>query len=337
MELITDNKNFDDFLKSRFVSGAFLQSSFWQEFLKKQNKRFWQLGVIEDENVIATALFYENKLPLDRSYLYSPKGPLISNVVSLDKQKEALELILSKARDITIDTKRKEEIFFRLELEDPKLILKRLVKSKDVQPRDSWVLDIDKDHKELLANMHTKTRYNIALAKRKKVEVYFSKEQKDLEDFLRLTHQTAKRNQISVHSDNYYKMLFETLVEHHCGELVVAKLEDKVVAVNMLIHFGQATTYLHGASDYQFRKYMAPQLLQWESIKKAQELGNKIYDFWGIAPEDGSKASWQGFTRFKKSFGGRAVFSPGAYDLIYDKSWYSLYNLSSKIRTLFKI
>jgi lipid II:glycine glycyltransferase (peptidoglycan interpeptide bridge formation enzyme) len=81
---------------------------------------------------------------------------------------------------------------------------------------------------------------------------------------------------------------------------------------------------------------MAPQLLQWESIKRAKEAGKEIYDFWGIAPEDGSKPKWEGFSRFKKSFGGRAIISSGAYDLIYDTSWYNVYNLAFKLRRLLR-
>ncbi len=336
MELVIDNNNYDDFLKTRFVSGNFLQSSFWQDFLNQQSIRSWRATVLDNEQVVATCLFYENKLPLDRSYLYASKGPVISAVISEDKRIEVLELILSKARDITVATRKQEEIFFKLELETSDLLLDSLTKSRDVQPCDTWVLDLNKDVKMLLGDMHAKTRYNIALATKKGVKVRFSREAEDLKHFFRLNKKTASRNQITTHSEEYYQKLFKVLIDNDAGELAVAEIDGTVVAINILVNFGKATTYLHGASDYGFRKYMAPQLLQWGSIKRAMDIGKEIYDFWGIAPEDGSKAKWGGFTRFKKSFGGRAVTSLGAHDLIYNTSWYKLYNLSSKLKRLLK-
>jgi len=336
MKLVLDNDNYDDFLKTRFVSGNFLQSSIWQDFLNKQSIRSWRTTVLEEDKIIATCLFYEKRLPLNRSYLYAPKGPIFSNEFSEDKKTEALQLILSKARDITIVTKKQEEIFFKLELEDSRLILPRLKKTKDVQPRDTLVLDLAKDVKILLGDMHAKTRYNIALANKKNVKIRFSTEEKDLEYFFKLNRKTAKRNQIVTHSEEHYRKLFKTLISKAAGELAIAEIDNTVVAVNIVVYFGKTATYLHGSSDYGFRKYMAPQLLQWESIKRAKESGNEIYDFWGIAPEDGSKKNWEGFTRFKKSFGGRVITSPGAYDLIYDTTWYNLYHLGVKLKYLIK-
>ncbi|OGY93386.1 MAG: hypothetical protein A2406_00135 [Candidatus Komeilibacteria bacterium RIFOXYC1_FULL_37_11] len=336
MKLVLDYKQYDDFLKARFVSGNFLQSSLWEDFLSRQGLKFWRATVLEQEKNIATGLFYEKKLPFSRAYLYAPKGPIVDLGISQTEQREALELILSKARDISIDTKKQEEIFFKLELESSSGLLKNIKKSKDIQPRDTWVLDLDKEQKDLLAVMHPKTRYNIALANKKGVKVRFSKKEADLKYFFRLNKKTASRNQITTHPDDYYQKLFQVLVDKDAGELALAEIDGQIVAANILIYFGQSATYLHGASDYAFRQYMAPQLLQWESIKRAHSLGKKIYDFWGIAPQDGSKPNWEGFSRFKKSFGGRAIYSPGAHDLIYDSFWYTLYNLNTKVKSLLK-
>lgn len=336
MNLVLDNNQYDDFLSARFISGGFLQSSIWEKFLTKQEINFWRATVLDNNQIIATCLFYEKKLPLDRSYLYAPKGPVIDEAISEDKQVEALELILSQARTITIKTKRQEEIFFKIEVAKEHLILKTLKKSAAVQPQDTWVLDLEPDLKTLLGNMHAKTRYNIALANRKGVRVRFSSDVEDLKYFLKLNKKTSQRNNIVTHSAEYYQKLFGVLVDEGAGELALAEADGQVVAANILINFGKTSTYVHGASDYNFRNYMAPNILQWESIKRAKTAGKEVYDFWGIAPSDGSKESWEGFSRFKKSFGGREILSPGAYDLIYNFSWYNLYNLGARFKYLFK-
>jgi len=332
MELLVDNNLIvDDFLKTRFISGNFLQSSWWRDFLKIQGKNFWQIVVVENNETIASCLLYENILPLGRSYLYAPKGPIVSYNISENARREAMALILSKARDITAATKKRAEIFLKVEPIDSSLILADLKKADDIQPRETWALDLDKDIKELLGLMHAKTRYNIALARKKGVGVRFSQKPDDLKHFLELIGKTAERNQISVHSADYYKKLFEILVKYGTGGLYLAEINKQVIAANIVVRFGEVVTYVHGASDYNFRSSMAPHLLQWEAIRESQSLGYKFYDFWGVAPSDGSRPRWEGFTRFKKSFGGRLLVSPGAYNLIYNPTWYRLYSLSSQI------
>ncbi len=336
MKVLVEDNNYDDFLKNRFLSGSFLQSSYWKYFLKKQNKRYWQLAVIDNNETIAVCLIYENKLPFDRSYIYSPKGPIFLPNLSGEQKKEALELILSKARDITIKTKKKEEVFFRLETEENKNIYDFLIKTNDIQPRDTLVLGLKKDIKELLSEMHQKTRYNIGLANRRGVKVVFSKKKEDIKYFLEVIKKTASKKQITIHSDEYYKLLYYTLIEKGVGQLCLASVNNNIVAANLIINFGNTVTYLHGGTDYSFRKYMAPYLLQWETIKQAKEKGFSFYDFWGVAPEDGSKTKWSGITRFKKGFGGDIITGPGTYDMVYDKQMYFIYNLFKKIKKIIK-
>lgn len=334
MDLVSEIANNNKLLEAKFVSGNFLQSSIWKNFLDAQQKRNWQLFVREGKKIIATCLIYENKLPFGKSYLYSPKGPLFFEELSDNKRQEVMSLILSKARDITSQTTKHEEMFYILETDEPKNLIAELKKSDDIQPRDTWVLNITKDTKELLADMHAKHRYNIALAGRKKVKVEFSTKEGDIYKFLDLNRKTALKNKIQTHSDEHYKLLWKTLLKNNAGFLALANVEGEVIAANMMVNFGQAVTYLHGAADYNYRQYMAPHLLQWETIKKAKEEGYKIYDFWGIAPSDGSKPSWEGFSRFKKGFGGELIQSPGAHNFIYDNTWYKIYLWASKIKRI---
>jgi len=329
-----DNQGVDQFLQSRFVSGSFLQSTFWEKFLNKQGLRSWRLNISDGNRLLATCLVYEKKLPLEKSYLYAPKGPIFSSAASDQQRKEALKLILGKIRDVTVYTDRFSEVFFRMELEHREDLVPKLKRGEDVQPRETWVLYLDKTEEELAAQMHQKTRYNINLAKKHGVKSRFSTDLADLEKFLSLMNKTTERNQIAGHPHKYYKQLFETILQEDSGYLAIAEKDGQVLAANMMINFGQVTTYVHGASDYNQRQLMAPHLLQWETIQRAKSQGLTVYDFWGIAPEDGSKKRWEGFSRFKQGFGGRRINSAGAYDLVFDSGMYWLYNAARKIRKL---
>lgn len=334
MQLVIDNSNHDIFLNTKFSPGSFLQSGLWRDWLSKQGKKYWQLVVLDEQKIVATCLLYENKLLLGHNYLYAPKGPFFSQQLSLEQRKLALDLILSKVRDVTADTSKSAEIFFKLDLPEPLPLPAELIKSDDIQPRDTWVLDLNTGTENILAQMHPKTRYNINLAERKGVKTEFSQQEKDIEFFLELITKTAVKNQISVHSANYYRGLWQTLLKNKSGDLCIARIDGQPVAANIVVRFGQTATYLHGASDYKFRAYMAPHLLQWDTIRKMKECDCTIYDFWGVAPADGSKPKWEGFSRFKKSFGGRLVTSPGAHSIIYDNSWFGIYRAIRKMKSI---
>ncbi|MDD5749418.1 MAG: peptidoglycan bridge formation glycyltransferase FemA/FemB family protein [Patescibacteria group bacterium] len=336
MRLLRNEVDYDYFLQSRFISGAFLQSSLWRNFLKKQKKTYWQTVVFKDDELAALCLFYQNELPFDFSYLYAPKGPVVAYNLSPEERKEALALILSSARDVSVETKKKKELFFKFEPSDQFLLQDDFTKENDVQPKETWVIDLNKNEDELLAAMHAKTRYNINLARKKGVKIRFSRQEKDFDSFYFLIKETSRRNNIISHSRQYYQLLYQVILEHQAGHLAIAELAGQVLAANLVINFSPAATYLHGGADYKQRQLMAPHLLQWESIKKAKIEGLHFYDFWGIAPEDGSKPSWQGISRFKKSFGGRSLVYPGAYNLIYNQNWYNLYDLSKRFRRCFK-
>ncbi|MFA5127073.1 MAG: peptidoglycan bridge formation glycyltransferase FemA/FemB family protein [Patescibacteria group bacterium] len=335
MRVFLDSKNQDQWLEKSGASGAFLQSSLWQKFLDRQGKKNWTLNLESKSRIIGRCLLYETKLGLGKSYLYAPKGPIWANDLAADEILIGTKLLLSSVRDITIETRQYQEIFFRLEPQ-AKIELENTWRAIDIQPRETWCTNLDLDNEALLRQSHPKTRYNIALAKRKGVRIVFSQTEKDLEVFLSLLKKTAKRNHIGLHSGEYYHQLWSVLLADNSGELALAYAGNQVVAANFLIKFGQTATYLHGASDYQNRSLMAPQLLHWESIKRYRDQGYKTYDWWGIAPEDGSKPGWQGVTRFKQGFSGRRVYSAGTYDFVYDHSWYKFYAYLRKARRFFR-
>ena len=110
-------------------------------------------------------------------------------------------------------------------------------------------------------------------------------------------------------------------------KLFLAEYQKEIIAGGIFAFFGQAVTYLHGASANQYRNVMAPHLLQWHLISLAKKLGYRHYDFFGI-----NEVKWPGVTRFKKGFGGRVVEYPGTFDLIFQPAWYNFYKTGRRIR-----
>jgi len=278
---------------------SFLQSKAWLDFQKLLGRKVWQ---VEGVGII------RYNLPFKKSYLYSPRceGKFFS------------ALFLEKTKEIA---KKENSIFFKAEPQE-NIDLKQFgfVKAHDIQPQKTLILDILRSEQELLEKMHHKTRYNIGLAEKKGVKV--KKDRTLFEEFWRLMQETTKRDGFRSHPKDYYKKLLEI----PNTELFIAEYQNKIIAANIVVFYDKQAIYLHGASDYEHRNLMAAPLLQWEQIKEAKKRGCIEYDFWGI-----DEIKWPGVTRFKKSFNGKEIEYPGAFDLIFQPFWYKIYQIARKI------
>ncbi len=210
-------------------------------------------------------------------------------------------------------------------------------KIKSRQPNATWVIDLDKTEEELLAAMHQKTRYNINLAQRKGVEVRMGK---DGALFNTLMRETAARDGFTSYSAKYY----EQFLQIPFVEQLTAWQGDQALATGLFVRYNGVYTYVHGASYHAARAAMAPQLLQWEAVRRARELGYMQYDFWGIAPpatndetEIFHNYTWSrnhslsGVTRFKVGFGGRAIVYPSAWQVVLKPGVHKLYSLIHRL------
>jgi lipid II:glycine glycyltransferase (peptidoglycan interpeptide bridge formation enzyme) len=328
---IIEKEQLDSFVSAQDNS-QLLQSWNWSVFQEKAGHQVWRFGLWEQKKLLATAVLIEHLLPLNKSYLYCPRGPILKKGLSEREKTVALKLILSKARDLTMETKA-EEIFFRLEPTfDYRSSIIGLKKTKSIQPANTLILNLAPSINELLASMHQKTRYNIRLAEKNEINIERAKET-DFDQAWPLFEQTGSRDKFKLHPKSYYQKMLASLPR---VELWLAKKDNAIIAANLIGFFGDTVTYLHGASDYNCRQLMAPYLLQWTVIKEAKARGFKYYDFHGIAPSENPNHPWAGITRFKKGFGGQPTDYAGTFDFIYEKNWYKLYKLFRKLNRLIK-
>ena len=324
-----EKEKWDDFVKVS-PNSSLLQSWFWGEFQKSLKKKIWKLAV-KNKEWLALALLIKHKLPFNKSYLYCPRGPLVK---SLKLRIENLKLLFKKIEEIA---QRENSIFLRI---DPAVQINQwtnlekfgfLKAKKEIQPKDTLILDITKSENELLSQMHYKTRYNLRLAERKGVKIRKTTNLKEIDVFWNLLCETTKREKFKSHPKEYYKKQLEVLGKEGLIRLFLAQYKNKVIAASLVSFFGKRATYLHGASLYQYRKVMAPHLLQWKAILEAKKQNCQFYDFWGIAPLGREDHPWSGITRFKKGFGGKEVHYLGAWDLVYQPFWYRIYNIAKQI------
>lgn len=300
----------------------FLQSWEWGEFQSSLGREVRRIKIERDGEAAALAQAVRHTLPFGLSYIYVPRGPLVTPT-GANHLAEVMPVLIRGVKDFS-----PQSIFFRAESVGYNPCEFGWRKVKDVQPSHTLMLALDRSEEEILADMHQKTRYNIRVAERHGVVVR-KMERGDFDGLWELIKMTSERDEFRSHAKGYYEKMIENAGE--MLEVWFAEFKGRAVAANIMINYGEVTTYLHGASSREHKNVMAPYLLHWEMIKKAKAEGREHYDFWGVAPEDAEPGhSWAGISRFKRGFGGTEVSYPGTFDLALNSFWYFLYKLKTK-------
>lgn len=297
----------------------FIQSANWAGFQEKEGKNILKLGLENDDEIKFACLVIKKFLPFGKAYFYAPSIDL--SVLTKDE----IEFFIKEIKRIA---KEHQVIFLRFDLKsEVNELAGKLKETIPVQPVKTIILDISKPEEELLKAMHSKTRYNIRLAKKKGVTII--KDGKDrFEEFWKIMQETNERDGFRLHTKNHYKLMLESgNGKEFKIRLYLAEYKGKIISGNIISFFGDMATYVHGASSNNFRNVMAPYLLQWEAICDAKEFGCKYYDFYGI-----DEKKWPGVTRFKRGFSGKEMIYSGTSDLVFNNLWYNVYIFVRKIR-----
>lgn len=347
---IYDREQWNQFLlREPTQVGIFLQSWEWLDFQEKIGRQVYRLGM---EGAAGACGIIKQDLPMGKSYLYSPRGPIFSHNLDARRYHELFNECQEGIRRLD---KKRQTIFWRFEpmanlaalprriggygtptpLEATSLHTRRgryLIAPAHsvapVQPKQTLIVDLTQSEDKILAAMHEKTRYNVRLADRKGVRCHVSGlSNHDVDAFWELLRETAKRDGFKTHPRWYYEKMLQILNNGAMTtRLWLAYYNQEIVAGAIVGYFGDTATYLHGASLYKHRSLMAPYVLHWQVMQEAKAQGYKWYDFWGI-----DEKKWPGMTRFKMGFGGKIIDYPGAFDLPLNKFWYRLYRIGRKI------
>ncbi len=330
-------------------NASFTQAWFFGEWQKAMGREVIRFEIKNDSEisgffqVIKYSLFTRRSFsvggPFSESFLYIPHGPVLKETSYLNDEflktfRDKLSKIAKKENAVFVrfDTFPKTENNFKNYF---KKTPTSHYHSSCFQPKYEWILNIEKSEEELLNNMHPKTRYNIGLAERKgiKVEIILQNfngstlltMNKYFNDFYKLLEETAKRDNFNLHPKNYYQNIFNMLNQNDAF-LAVAKYDNKILAINLILLFGNMAFFMLGGSSDEHKNLMFSHLAQWEAAKEAKRRGFKIYNFGGV-DSDGEYETFGGISIFKKRFGGKLLEYSDSYDLVLKPFWYFLYSV----------
>jgi len=168
----------------------------------------------------------------------------------------------------------------------------------------SWVIDLTTPENIWRSQFDNKQRNMVRKALKKGV-IIRSADKEDLEEWINIKMDTQKRigQKVTGKEGESAKYMFKNC--KGWAELLVAKLEDKVVSGFWLTKFNDIAYYGSPASTGEAFKTGANNLLVWEALRKCCIEEKKLFDFWGIVKDKNDPT--YSVTRFKKSFGGRVV------------------------------
>jgi len=206
-------------------------------------------------------------------------------------------------------------------------------KGRPLFTKYSFQIDLSRSEEELMANMKSKTRYNVRLAIKHGVKVVEDNSLATYERYLKLMEETTKRQSFYAHSLDYHKKMWRQMHKASIAKLLVAKWKNEMLAAWVMFVFNGVSYYPYGASGSKHRKMMASSLLMWEAMRWSKARGLKKFDLWGaLGPQPDTKDSWYGFHRFKQGFGGSLVEFVGTYDLVLNERAYKLYKIADNAR-----
>lgn len=305
----------------------------WQIQMGRTVRRFL---IQKQADVIGTIQIISYPLFRGKNYLYIPHGP-----VFLTNPDQSLQIFLKeKLRDIALE---ENAAFVRFDpfpkIETPTIFQKTPKASyygAYFQSKYDWQMGIEGNEKEILQNMHEKTRYSIGLSKRKDVEVemilgkqliqYFEK-------FYALLEETASRGKFNLHPKEYYKKIFQR--KDPDIALFVARYNGEILATHLVYFFGDTAFYPFGGSTEKERNRQPTYALHWEAVLEAKRRGCRFYNFGAIDADPAlPHKNWKGISDFKRKFGGNLLVYSDFFDVIAKPFWYYLYNARKFLKRL---
>lgn len=330
-----DAVEWGEFVASRSDAHV-LQTPAWGDLKSRFGWSVDRVALKRGDRIVAGAQVLFRRLPLRLGTLaYVPKGPIV------DPTDAELEAALMAALDRC--ARRKRAVL--LKLEPDALQFDRpgfRISPHTVQPPRTIVIDLTRSEADILAAMHSKTRYNIRLSAKKGVSVREAT-RSDLPAFAALMQRTGQRDGFAAHAPDYYAAAFDLFASGDRAKLFVAEVESEMVAGLLVFAHGDRAWYFYGASGDAHRERMPNHALQWHAMRWAKSIGCREYDLWGIPDADESTLEAQyldrhdglwGVYRFKRGFGGNVVRFAGAFDRVYNPMLYRAYLFALKYREM---
>lgn len=334
--------NWNQFVKQHYPPvGAFMQTWEWGTFQENLGRQVERYFLTDARNPVAAFMLVRHPLPLNFSYGYMPRGPVIAAHAAHDNG--SLEVFRSLRAWITKENL-PGTVFVRMEppLASVAPDLSRhgfKIPPYYIQPRFNHTIPLDGSEEEIMKSFHPSTRSNIRRAERRGVtaELKRNATETDWDTFFSMARATIRRNSgKNVYPQRQYFNALIKAVPSVVDGYDPARLSlgtfcayehARPAATNFVLFFGNTATYLYGAANANALRSKAATYLHWVAMCEAKKRGLKYYDLGGI-----DEVRWPTLTNFKRQFRGQEFSYIGNIDIPIRPVLYRAYNLMRRLK-----
>jgi hypothetical protein len=243
-------------------------------------------------------------------------GPIIHDEVNSN---EILSIILSSVDQIA---KENNVVVIRgisspLTIQFPSEIFQDL--GYNLDPRLTFVIDLNQDLDELYNSLKKDTRYYIRKSEKEDYEFDLAKEMNDMVNFQDLKSETKKREgKEHFRSPHFWENHWKIMQNNGYEELLLARSNGKIEGTILTLFFN-GNSIQHALSNSP-HKDLVGTFLTWNTLKWAQKMNFRTFDFAGVDPNPKTKKE-KGIFFYAEKFGGKK-YEYFSYTKIIDKKKY---------------
>ena len=131
------------------------------------------------------------------------------------------------------------------------------------------------------------------------VSVSVSQTLQSVRDFYQLNCLTRKRHGLPPQPWYFFEAVYRQIIKREMGNVFLARFGNHPVAGSIFFHFRKQAYFKYGASDHQFQRYRANNLVMWEAIQYYRALGYIGIDF------GRTEIKHSGLRQFKRGWGAK--------------------------------
>ena len=215
-----------------------------------------------------------------------------------------------------------------------------LHRTDDLQAPTTRVVDLADGGEKLMASWHADARRLSRRSEREGVivEIHEDADPAALAAFHHLLEVTAERADFRVRSLEVLTALATASAAGDGWYLGLARVDGTAIAGMAMPRMGDRAYYLYGASlrDPAYKHKYGPYAVMAALQRRMAADGVRDLDLWGVVEADDPTAdpAWEGFSAFKRTFGGTSLRHPGTFDLVIDRWWHAAREARQRVMRL---
>ena len=339
-----DRPSWGAFLASR-PEGDVLQSWAWGVAGAGEPNEHWSRLMVVDGggHVRGVAQVLDRATILGRSILYVPHGPVWDRDGA-----DAAEVLARLVTGLRAHAKSRRGITLKL---DPRsagdaaadaafaraLRTTAQPSAHDLQAPTTRLIDLTAGA-DPVASWTKDARAEARRADREGTRVTLDRrgDETQLDIFYRLLAATAERGGFRLRSRLFLARLAASLAASDDWFMAIAEHQGTPLAGAIAPRCGDRAYYLYAAStrDPELARKRGPYAVMAALQRGLRDAGTDSLDLWGVRERDDASvdASWEGFSVFKRRFGGVPLRHPGTFDIVIDPTWNRIRDLRERLR-----